>query len=167
MATDPYGMAADLLTRVAAYCAERSHDLPAQQYVAPGNSQTIAYDGPAVQVCVDYVSPGQPGLDQAGLAQAFLGRRYAQYAVTVLRECAAGDEAGNPPTAEQIQADAQANIADIAIVQAALESVRDGCRAAGGWAPRGSPVSVGRTQSVGPSGAVVAAVGVIQAEVSP
>lgn len=166
---DLYSMAVDLLARVAAYYAGQNVDLPAARYVAPGDSRTIAFDYPALQICVDYISPGQVGQDHASQpgGQKHHGRRYAQFAVTVLRECAAGDDMGNPPTPEQIQADAETNMRDLVLVQTALERVRDGCRTPGGWAPPGAPVAVGRTQPVGPAGTIIAAVGVIQAEVSP
>lgn len=163
-----HAMAADLLERVVDHYADAGVDLPAARYVAPGGSQTIAYDYPAVQVCVDFISPGQPGNDLASQPQAFLGLHYAQFAVTVIREIAVVDDRGDPPTPDRIGADAQTHITDLTTLQSALERIRDTSRTAeSGWAARGTPVAVGRTQSVGPQGGVVAAVGVIQAEVAP
>jgi hypothetical protein len=161
---DVYAMAADLLARVGSYFAEQSVTLPGARYVAPGDSQTIAYDGESVQVCIDFVAPGQPGVDESGQpANTYSSRRYAQYAVTVLRDCALPDDGGNPPPTSAIQADATTNMADVTTLHAALEHVRAGVLSAGGWAPQGTPVTLLRTQAVGPAGAVMAAVGVIQA----
>jgi hypothetical protein len=160
---DVYAMAGDLLARIGTYFAEQSVDLPDSRYIAPGDSQTIAYDGPSVQVCVDFVAPGQPGGDETGRADSFTYRRFAQFAVTVLRDTAVPDDAGNPPSTAAIQADAAANMLDVTTLHAALEHVRAGVLSRGGWAPQGTPVALLRTQAVGPAGSIMAAVGVIQA----
>lgn len=169
---DVYTMATDLLDRVAAYFAEHSVTLPAVRYVAPGNSQAIAWDEDAdgvvrecVMVAVDFVSPGQPGADEGLVAGAMKHgtRRYAQFAVTVIRSAAIQDENGASPAPAVIQADGQANVRDVETLHRALEYVRAGSTAAGGWAERGTPVLIGRTQTFGPAGAACGVVGVIQA----
>lgn len=171
---EPYAMAVDLLDRTADFFAERSVSLPAARYVAPGDSRTVAFDEDtdggvreSVIVVADYISPGQPGDDQqASPRNTFAPQRYAQFAVTILRRCAVQDDNGVAPPPAAIQADAETNLTDLDTLHRALEHIRNGCLAADGWAPRGSTVTVGRTQTVGPAGASVAVVGVIQAVVS-
>ena len=106
MATDAYTLAADLLSRVVAFFAAAGVGLPEQRYVAPGDSQTIAYDGEAVMVNLDYVSMGQPGADRSGAVTWPVLLRYAQYSVTVIRDAASLSDSGDPPAAGVIQADA-------------------------------------------------------------
>lgn len=171
---EPYAMATDLLDRVADYFAERSVALPAARFVAPGDSRTVAFDEDkdggvreSVMVVVDFISPGQPGDDQqASPRNLFAPQRYAQFAVTILRRCAVLDDDGNAPPVAAIEADGQVNLRDLDTLHRALEHIRNGSAADGGWAPRGSSVAVGRTQTVGPAGASVAVIGVIQAVVS-
>lgn len=171
---DPYAMASDLLDRVAAYFAERSVALPAARFVAPGDSRTVAFDEDkdggvreSVMVVVDFVSPGQPGDDQqSAVRNIWQPQRYAQFVVTILRRCAVLDDDGNAPPVAAIEADGEINLRDLDTLHRALEHIRNGCMSADGWAPRGSTVTVGRTQTVGPAGASVAVVGVIQAVIS-
>jgi hypothetical protein len=170
----PYAMAEDLLDRVADFFAEQSADLPSIRYVAPGDSGTIAIDEDpsgcvreCVMVACDYVSPGQPGDDQQGAPRnLWQPQRYAQFGVTIVRRAAIQDDNGAAPTPAAIQADGETNLRDLDVLHRALEHIRNGCLAADGWAPRGSTVTVGRTQTVGPAGAAVFVVGVIQAAVS-
>src|SRR5205823_13484838 len=111
---------------------------------------------------LDLISAGQPGADR-NLQPAYPTlMRYAQFAVTILREAAAMDEHGNPPALDAIQANAQTNIIDAVTLQRALEDVVAGCQGPAGWVGPRTPVSIGRTAPVGPQGAVMAVVGQIQ-----
>ncbi|MCK9901287.1 hypothetical protein [Glutamicibacter sp. V16R2B1] len=171
---EPYAMAVDLMDRVVAFFGEQDAALPSVRYVAPGDSGALAFDEDpsggvreAVMVNVDYISPGQPGDDQQNAPRnLWQPQRFAQFAVTILRRAATQDDSGVAPTPAQIQVDGQTNLRDLDVLHRALEHIRNGSAGAGGWAPRGSTVTVGRTQTVGPQGAAVAVVGVLQAVVS-
>ncbi len=171
---DPYTMAADLLTRVAVYFDAANVDLPAVRYVAPGNSSTVAFDNDpdgglreCVMVAVDYLSPGRPGADQTMQpGNLWAPLTYAEFVVLILRRAAVEDDQGVAPAPAVIQWDAQVNHRDLHTLHAALIGVRDTALAPDGWAPHGSPVTVGRTQTVGPQGAAMAALGIIAAEVT-
>lgn len=173
---EPYEMAGDLLDRVVDFFTEHAVPLPTVRYVAPGNSTTVAFDGDkdggvreCVMVAVDYISPGQPGADQNMRPPTFGGwapTSYAEFAVLILRRAAVQDDNGVAPTPETIQKDAQTNLADLRTLHAGLGHIRDSSLNGDGWAPRGSNVAVGRTQTVGPMGAAMAAVGLITAEVT-
>lgn len=171
---DPYAMAGDLLDRVVDFFTERAVDLPAVRFVAPGNSSTVAFDDDAdgqlrecVMVAIDYLGPGQPGADQNMLVgNTWVPLTYAEFAVLILRRAVVQDDNGVSPTPEAIQKDAQTNHADLRTLHAALIHIRDSALAPDGWAPHGSPVAIGRTQTVGPQGAAMAALGLISAEVA-
>jgi hypothetical protein len=166
-------MAGDLLERVVDYFGQHSVPLPDAQYVAPGNSTTIAFDdGPdgslreAIAITVDFLAPGQPGADRTGQPQAvYAAIWYAQLSVLIVRRAAVMNDAGIAPKPSVIQDDAATNSRDLSTLTRALEHIRAGCLSPGGWAPAGSPVAVMRAQTVGPMGAAMAVVGSIQAAV--
>jgi hypothetical protein len=172
---DPYEMAATLLDRVVDFFTEHAVTLPAVRYVAPGNSTTVAFDDDTdggvrecVMVAIDYLTPGQPGNDQnmRPPMAGWMPTVYAEFAVLILRRAAVANDHGVAPTPETIQKDAQTNLQDLRTLHAALGHIRDSSLQPDGWAPRGSAVAVGRTQTVGPMGAAMAAVGLITAEVT-
>lgn len=165
MSTTPYAMAVDLLTRVSAYFDLAGVDAPKSRYVAPGDSGTIAYDGPAVMVNVDQLYQGQPGQDRSQQVVYPQLMYAARFSVTIVRAAATVDDQGNSPSAEAIQADAAANVADLWAIQLALADVKNQSQRPGGWVDIGVPVVLGAVLPVGPQGAAVAAVGSIHAAV--
>jgi uncharacterized membrane protein (DUF4010 family) len=162
---DPYAMATDLLARVAAYLDATDLDVPTSRYVAPGDSGTIAYDGPALMVTVDQVYEGQPGQDRSQQAVWPLLLHAARFSVTLLRSAATVDEQGNPPSPAAIQADAVLNIGDLWAIRLALVDVKNQSQKPGGWVDVSVPVVLGPVLPVGPMGAAVAAVGSIHASI--
>jgi len=169
---DALAMAVDLLDRVVAQFAAAAVALPTARYLAPGESGVIAYDfegspedgivREALMVGVDFISPGQAGVDQASNpAGVRLPMRWAQWSVTLVRAAAGLDENGNSPSVAQVAADGQTAIRDAITLHRALENIAAN---GSGWAPRGAPVAIGRTVTVGPTGYVFATVGTIQTE---
>jgi hypothetical protein len=151
------------LDRVVAEFLATGVDLPAVRYLAPGDSVTIAYDGEALMVNLDWVGLGQPGGDRSGVPSWPNSLRAAQFAVSILREAASLTDTGEFPSPDAIAADAQTSMLDASTLQLALLAVRDGCQHPGGWLGPGTPVVIGRVQTVGPQGTVMAAVGTVQA----
>jgi hypothetical protein len=168
---DALAMAEDLLDRVVTQFTAAGVALPAARYLASGDSGTIAHDyegdpnddivREALMVNVDWVSPGQAGSDQAGNPAAVRTPiDWAQFAVTVVRAAVTLDADGNSPTVAAIQADGQTSIRDVHTLHRALRIV-----AGSDWVPKGAPVALGRTVTVGPTGRVFATVGTIQTAV--
>lgn len=164
MSVNPYVLAVDLRDRVAALFEAAGVDCPADRYVAPGDSATIAFDGPALMINVDWVALGQPGTEQTNRPAWPQMLQMAQFSVTLVRDAATMDDQGNPPSTDQIQADAQAQITDLITMQNALVEVRQSCQAfdGSGWVGPGTPVVLGRVVPVGPMGAAMAVVGQVQ-----
>jgi hypothetical protein len=106
-----------------------------------------------------------PGNEQTMRPGMWVAPSFAEFAVLILRRAAVEDENGVPPTPAAIQLDAEINHRDLRTLHAALGSVRDD-QGVDSWAPQGTPVAVGRTQTVGPQGAAMAAIGLIAAEVT-
>lgn len=164
---DLFALATDLLDRVVVSFAVAGVVLPPTRYVAPGDAATVAYDTEAVLVTVDWVGPGQPGADRAGVPWVPSGGlRYAQLSVTVLRAAAVVDGSGDPPPPDAISADAQVQVTDLLVLAEALEAVRDSARTTGGWVGAGAPVALGRVRPVGPQGTLMGVTGSVQAVLS-
>jgi hypothetical protein len=171
---DAQTMAADLLDRVAGFFDAHNVTLPAVRYLAPGNSSTVAFDDDAdgqprecVMVTVDWVQPGTPGGQTVLTPGWAMPLAQAEFAILILRRAAVMDDQGVAPSPTRIEADAATNHTDLQTLHRALLAIRDSSLTADGWAPRGSTPVVGRVQTVGPQGAVMACVGLIVAEVTP
>jgi hypothetical protein len=159
---DAYGLAQDLLLRVAAELTTLGVAVPESQYVAPGDSAAIAFDESALMVTVDFVGVGQPASERSTVPAWPQITLFAQFSVTLLRDAAVMDDQGTPPTPEQIETDAKAQIGDQIAMQQALVTIRQDCQQPGGWVGPGAPIVIGRAQPVGPMGAAMAVVGQIQ-----
>lgn len=161
MATDPFALAADLLARVAAYFSTHGISLPDNQYVAPGDSKTIAYDYEALMVNIDFTGTGRPGSTISGQSPpSYL--RYGQFAVTILRNCVTQNDDGTPPTPDVIQADAVTNMSDVMNLQNAMNQIMADCQGTGGWVGPNTPLALLNVETLGPQGAMMAALATVQ-----
>lgn len=163
MTATAYSLAVDLLARVVAYFETAAVALPEIRYVAPGDSNTIAYDESSLVVNLDWLGWGQPGVDRTASPQWPMVTRYGQWAVTILRTAVVQNEDGSFPDPTAIQADAAVSMTDAQTLQQALIQIRQDCQTAGGWVSPAVPVAAGRINAVGPQGGLIATVGTMQA----
>lgn len=113
---DIYQLGQDLLAAVVDYFADESVDLPERRYVTIG---TPALDCEQVTVSVPQLFSGLPGASYVGPVQHGTTSSI-EFAVSVVRCALTQDDNGNPPTVEDLQAEAQAFLADADTLRAAM-----------------------------------------------
>lgn len=99
-----------MLTAVEDHFDTQGWDLPGRRYVAAGSHRLVAADDEHLAVCLVQMLPGIS--EQAGRSGSYLSRGVgavspprAQYALRLMRCISTVDDAGDPPTAAELNDD--------------------------------------------------------------
>lgn len=147
---DLYGLAGGLLTQVVQQFAGMSVGLPAKRFVAPGPMP--AWDGEQVTVHLIRTFSGSPAGESPYMGPGY-SEHAAEFGVVIIRNTPTIDDYNSLPTPEAMMASAQQNMADVATLQRAIETIKN----KGLWVDHATPFSVGSATSEGPEGGLVAA----------
>lgn len=167
---DPFQLAEELLALVVSGFSDAGIVLPndsdpayvdyGTQYVAPG--LTVAYDGPQVTVNIARLFHGQPGAEITSFNTRMPTPLSCDLQVVILRTTPVQNEDGTPPSPADLQANAQANVADLVTLRQILHDVITKNQ----LVEQGPPVGLGTVVPLGPQGGLVGAAGTISVVIS-
>lgn len=149
---------------VAHYEQAAGVSLPQRQIIAPGNSRGIAWDCEQCVVCLTGIGIGsaageQPGPRSVGNQVSAMGMRHAVLPVQIVRHSPESTDGLQPPPAEDMTKAGLALMRDAGLLSQALV---DACTQVGASGlPKGSRVTPGAVEVLGPEGGFCAVEGSI------
>lgn len=143
-----------ILASVETYYLAQGWDLPERHYVAAGSHRLVAADDEHLAVCLVDVQPGASELgNKAGSylsrGAGSYGTPRAQYALRIMRCIATVDDAGDPPTAAELNDDGVRLLLDPGRMMTALFAWRETESQALNANPM---VTIGNCEVMGPMG---------------
>jgi hypothetical protein len=147
-----------LLAEVVDYAAANARKLPERRVIIPGLPSAVAWDCQQVTVglanLTTATASGQSmSMPQIGPAAGVGLIRYATWSVQVVRCTPQMDEAGNPPSAEELAVAGLLCLDDAGWLSQCFSllaaSGNDGSR---GWLPPGGTINAGAVTTLGPEG---------------
>lgn len=171
---DPFQLAEELLTLVVNGFSAAGIKLPNDttpttdpgspdygvQYVAPG--LTVAYDGPQVTVNVTRLYHGQPGAELPTFNPRMPAPLSCDLQVVILRTTPVQQEDGSPPLPTDLQANAQANVADLVTLRQVLYNIVTKNE----LVEQGPHIALNPVVPLGPQGGLVGVAGSISVVIS-